>query len=299
MKALNFRPAVDAEDRLRVLGSLISAFVHERDLLLKCGGRHMRRVVTPILHGIHPVPAATPPLNEAHYLIFPLADSDLRSRSVELMSFDLAWALRSLHHVATGLSELHVYGIAHQDVKPSNVLHFDDLGSKLADLGRAHDSENSAEHDALPRPGDRTHAPLELSYASGPPADFDVRKSIDLYCLGSLLFFHFLGYSATQGILARAKRASAPLAFHNFEYDLPYLVAAFGELTEELQRSVRDYTNDLLPSIVGIATELCHPDPSQRGNPKLRRIGARARASAERYVSKLDSVARRAELGML
>ena len=117
LKALNFRPAVGAEDRLRVLQSLISAFIHERDLLLKCGGHRMRRVVTPILDGVHEVPEVTPPFNEAHYLIFPLADSDLRSRAVELMSFDLAWALRSLHHVATGINELHVYGIAHQDVK--------------------------------------------------------------------------------------------------------------------------------------------------------------------------------------
>jgi len=207
LKALNFRQAFGAEDRLRVLQSLISAFIHERDLLLKCGGHHMRRVVTPILDGVHVVPEATLPFNEAYYLIFPLADSDLRSRAVELMSLDLAWALRSLHHVATGIHELHAHGIAHQDVKPSNVLYFDELGSKLADLGRAHDSENPAEHDSLARPGDRTHAPLELFYASVPPADIDVRKGIDLYCLGSLLFFHFLGHSASQGVLVRARRA--------------------------------------------------------------------------------------------
>lgn len=299
LKALNFRPAVNAQDRLRVLQSLISAFIHERDLLLKCGGHKMRRVVTPILDGVHEVHAATPPFNEAYYLIFPLADSDLRSRAVELMSLDLAWALRSLHHVATGIHELHVHGIVHQDVKPSNILYFDKHGSKLADLGRAHDPENPAEHDVLARPGDYTHDPLELRYTSAPPASTDVRKSIDLYCLGSLLFFHFLGYSASQGILARARRASAPLTFHDLEHDLPYLITAFGELAEELERSVREYTDDLVPSIMGLATELCHPDPSQRGNPKLRRIGAKARASAERYVSKLNSVARRAELGML
>lgn len=259
----------------------------------------MRRVVTPILDDVHKVPEASPPFNEAYYLIFPLADSDLRSQVADLMGFDLAWALRSLHHVATGIHELHIRGIAHQDVKPSNVLHFDELGSKLADLGRAYDSESVAAHDAFPLPGDKRHAPLELWYASVPPADLDVRKGIDLYCLGSLLFFHFLGYSVTQGILSRARRANAPLTFHNFEQDLPYLIIAFGELTEELGRSVRGYTEDLWPNISSLAVELCHPDPSQRGDPKIRRIGAKARALAGRYVSKFDNVARRAELGML
>ena len=42
-----------------------------------------------------------------------------------------------MHHIATGLFQLHSAAVAHQDLKPSNVLVFDHSISKVADLGSA------------------------------------------------------------------------------------------------------------------------------------------------------------------
>ena len=302
LKALNFRAAADEEDpdaRLLILESLISAYRHERGLLEKCHGQHMKRVATPLVSGTIKIAIATPPLDSAYYFIFPMADAGMRSRALDLMVIDIAWALRSLHHVATGIHELHQRGIAHQDIKPSNVLHFEGQGVKVADLGHGHDPDSPASHDSRPIPGDRRHAPLELGYATAPPIDFEARKAIDLYCLGSLLFFQFLGVSATQGILLHVVRVNAPLTRSNFQADLPFLQSAFGDLLEELERTVRSYAPALVRLILLVARELCHPDPEQRGDPKRRRLGSVGRTPAMRYVSKLNAVASRAELGML
>lgn len=52
------------------------------------------------------------------YLIFELADGDVRSHLDAMPAFDAAFLLRTLHHVATGLQQLHRAQIAHQDLNP-------------------------------------------------------------------------------------------------------------------------------------------------------------------------------------
>jgi serine/threonine protein kinase len=42
------------------------------------------------------------------------------------------------HHVATGLQQLHFSEIAHQDVKPANILVTENQTAKIGDMGRAH-----------------------------------------------------------------------------------------------------------------------------------------------------------------
>lgn len=65
------------------------------------------------------------------YLIFELADGDIRRHLAVQESLDLAFVLRTLHHVAVGLDQLHRADIAHQDLKPSNVLIYTkEMGAK-------------------------------------------------------------------------------------------------------------------------------------------------------------------------
>ena len=104
--------------------------------------------------------------------------------------FDLAFIFRSLHNTAVGLQQLHKNGIAHQDLKPSNVLVFDKV-SKISDLGRASTQEISFRYDNLIIPGDRNYAPIEQLYNYHFCNDFEEKFAADLYLLGSLFIFFF------------------------------------------------------------------------------------------------------------
>jgi serine/threonine protein kinase len=105
--------------------------------------------------------------NPAYYLLFELAQGDLREQVDLERRFDLAYRLRVLHNTAKGLSQLHFSQIAHQDLKPSNIVTFERSSmhardtTKIADFGHAHDRK-------VPRPGtdrliagDPTWAPPE------------------------------------------------------------------------------------------------------------------------------------------
>jgi len=63
--------------------------------------------------------------NEIHYLLLELADNDLRGHATQRKTLDNALNMRILHQVALAIETLHFNQIAHQDLKPSNVLMFD------------------------------------------------------------------------------------------------------------------------------------------------------------------------------
>ena len=141
LKAMDYRKALKADDPARELQAMTAAFNFERDILEKCRDRQLSRVVTVLDSGqVRPTNGQLSDLVE--YLIFELAAGDLRSFVKADTMLQSAWTLRTLHQAAAALMQLHSSGIAHQDVKPSNVLVFDELqstdtNSKLADLGRA------------------------------------------------------------------------------------------------------------------------------------------------------------------
>ena len=132
LKALDFSKAFKHLDPARALQPLIEAYNFERDILKRC--KSLSRVVTAISDGTARVGESE--LDVVQYLVFELADGDLRSFRDVSGQFNTAWSLRSLHHVATALEQLHGQGIAHQDIKPSNILVFDGDSCKLSDLGR-------------------------------------------------------------------------------------------------------------------------------------------------------------------
>ena len=299
LKALNYASAFQSPDFPSAMQGLTAAYVFERDILLKCGKHGMRRVMTPIAHGTHKLTSCAPPLNFVDYLIFDLADGDIRKCLSEMMAFDVAWCLRSMHHAVTGVRQLHFKGIAHQDLKPSNVLSIGSSGCKVADLGRAFDPDTDASHDAYPIAGDPAYAPPEQLYSKTAPAGTEQRKAADVYALGSLLFFHFCSTSATQGLFAALKLLNAPLS-GDFQQDLPLLRQGFETALAQLSDQANSICPGLADAIIGIAREMCDPDPEQRGDPIARtpgRIGSHY--SVERYVSKFNLLAKKAEFGLL
>lgn len=191
LKALDLSSAFHAPDMMSELKRMTTAYTYERDLLAKCKAKNLDRVVVAIDDGqvqVENFPAPVP------YLVFQRADGTVREHLVNLAgSVELAWKLRALHHIATALRQLHGLRVAHQDLKPSNVLVFAGRESKVGDLGRASTMDDPQPHDDCQFAGDRTYAPPELLYGFGSRDWNERRFGCDAYHLGSMVIFFFLG----------------------------------------------------------------------------------------------------------
>ena len=302
LKALDFTIAYEQPDYTRALQDLTTAYNFERDLLQKCKNKKLKRIVVPLDSGTVKAPGVLGPLANVSYIIFELATRDIRSEVAEWQEFDVAWALRSLHHSALGLQELHNAHIAHQDLKPSNVLVFPIVGSKLTDIGRASYMGTPSRNDTAPIAGDIGYAAPEQFYGWHLSNDFSTRFLVDNYHLGSLIFFFFLDCSATHIIsLKLSKKHLKEFTNTDFINDLPYIHQAFHEALDELIASVKVKTKngELSEEIVMIAQQLCQPDPRLRGDPHVLAEKYVRQYDLQPYISRFDRLARTAELKIL
>ena len=291
LKALDYSKALrDADPALR-LKRMTEAFVFERELLRRC--RSMSRIVTAIADGS--VTVGNRDTDVVQYIIFELADGDIRSQADIAQRFDLAVSLRALHQIATGLFQLHRHRIAHQDLKPSNVMVFPRDGSKLSDLGRACYGGLSAPHDDDQIPGDWSYAPPELLYGQIDPDWNRRRMGCDAYHLGSMIVFLFSGAGLTPQLLIELRDEHR---MENWRSDyaevLPYVRDAFERVVSEFWNGLPEHVRDRLVTIV---RQLCEPDPTLRGHPRTR-AGVGNQYSLERYVSEFNILATKAEMGL-
>jgi serine/threonine protein kinase len=196
LKAADLSLAFRTDDPLRALQALTEAYNFERDLLNECGNRRMDRVVRAISDGKVKVDDSI--IGVVQYLIFEEADRDLRAQLNLMGKVETAWKLRSLHNIATGLKQLHGADIAHQDVKPSNVLVFKNSESRVADLGCASKKGTAGPTDHYDIAGDPAYAPPESLYGYMDP-EWNVRRfGCDLYHLGSMVVFFITGLTMTS-----------------------------------------------------------------------------------------------------
>lgn len=204
LKALDYSKAEEIAqatgiDTLTALQGLINAYQFERNLLQDCKKKRMDRVVVALEDGSVKVDTGT--FGEVNYLIFEPADGDVRKHLTLFQDLNVLWILRCLHHIATGLYQLHSGKVAHQDLKPSNVLVFDANLSKIADLGCASVQGTISPRDECVFAGDKTYAPPELLYRSVDPDWGRRRQAADVYHMGSMVTFFFCGVSMTAMIL--------------------------------------------------------------------------------------------------
>ena len=294
LKALDFSEALRQPNPTVVLQSLTSTFIYERMVLGKCRSNKLDRVAVSIadgeipvgtLHSILPVP----------YLIFDLAEGDIRSRLDQYEQFELAFCLRTLHHCAVGLRQLHTIKVAHQDLKPSNVLVFSDNDSRVSDLGRSTVQGMTSPTDDEFVPGDTTYAPPELLYGLV-SSKWQVRRlACDLYHLGSLAVFFFTKVGITATWHRFLDRSFWPASWgQSYEDALPYVRDAHDLAFVEFESQVPD---DIRAGLCESVKELCEPDPLLRGHPRDRGPNGNP-YSLERYISRFDLLARRAEWQM-
>ncbi|RFC64783.1 protein kinase domain-containing protein [Mesorhizobium denitrificans] len=284
LKAFDFSDAFEpGADTLKTLGVLTASFEHERDILEHCRGRRMSHVSLAIGHGYVDVPGMSAMEGRVYYLLFEKADGDVRVQMDEADASDAVWCMRALRDACLGLAQVHREIIAHQDLKPSNVLCYQNGGFKLADFGRSSRRGSSVWHDDVPFPGDRTYAPPELLYGFVHTDFIPRRMGCDLYMLGNLAAFLFTGTNMTGSLLARLDQQHHWTRWRaDYSSVLPYLQEAFSRALEELQTRL---PLEVRTEILSIVKELCNPDLELRGDPKA--TGRPNQFSLERYVSRL------------
>ncbi|HEY3269308.1 MAG TPA: protein kinase [Armatimonadota bacterium] len=291
LKAVDFQWAMQQDDPMRALQYLTEAFNFERDILCACRDKRLDRVVHPLADG-SVVPPGGSSFDVVHYIIFDLADGDIRAHAAYTDQFEVAWALRCLHHVATGLEQLHDNGMAHQDLKPSNVLVFNESTSKLTDLGRAALKGRTPPHHNYPVAGDRSYAPPELLYGYIDP-DWNPRRcGCDAYHLGSMAVYFFTGQCMTALLTGHLHPDHH---FQNWRADyrevLPYVRDAFDLAVDDFAQCVPE---DLRDELTLAVQQLCDPDPGQRGHPRARASRGNP-FSLNRYVSLFNRLAEQQE----
>ncbi len=291
MKALDLSAAFQTPDPTKALESMLKAYNFERELLAACRLKAFDRVALPIADGIIPKAPPNRPL-EIPYLMFDLAESDVRRYLSISHAIDVAWVLRSIHHMSVGLKQLHSQGIAHQDLKPSNALVFGNQITKIADLGRAWSRNMATDHDDLSVAGDAAYAPPELLYDYVSTERNVRRYGCDVYLLGSMIVFMFTKVSAVSLLFSHLHQTMWPNSWGGtYQEVLPFLRSSFNEglreITVELPGPYRE-------KLLDVVRQLCEPNPENRGDPTNRGRGMNP-FDLQRYVTALDVMARRAE----
>ena len=293
LKAFDFSEAFEVgNDPMVTLQKLTTVYIHEKELLTECGEKKLSNVVLAIDHGSVTVPNLSKMEGHVYYLIFELATCDARIQRDISKTKDSFWAIEVIKDATLGLWQVHRHMIAHQDIKPSNILVYSDGVSKIADFGRASKRGKFALHDNTPIPGDRTYAPPELLYGFTDP-DFNVRRfGCDLYMLGNLIGFMFTGSNVTALMLDQLGQQHHPSNWAGtYAEVLPYLENAFAKLIFELTSKLdAQVGSEILP----LVKELCAPNINKRGIPS--RIGKSDQYSLERYVSRIDLISKRFEI---
>ena len=278
VKAIDFVAALSAEDPITELRNLTSIATFEKEVLEYCTSRRMSRVLRYFGHEYISWDGSGSPMSRVSCLIMESGTEDLRCLFNGNGPNTCAWNLHVMADAAAAIAQLHRAGIAHQDIKPSNVIKVPEQRvpgrrelMKVGDLGRVVRKDQTGPFDTAHWPGDVQYSPPERWYGFVPPDWVDSREASDAYMLGSLLVFLFTGMTL-QALL----EISIPPQFRPDNWAgafddallMSVLVDAHARVLHD--HLLPDLTPELADGIIEIARNLTHPDPRKRGDVRAR-----------------------------
>lgn len=300
VKALDIQSVIENKGSGRTLvqrlKEMTDSHTFESAILDVCRKAKLDRVVEVIASGQLDLPGSLYGL-EVPFIMFEMAEGDVRKAIGASEKIDAAWKFRVLHDVAVGIQQLHRNDISHQDLKPSNVLVFDQGGAlaKIGDLGRSSRRGLSAVHDNAALPGAVAYAPPEQIFGITPERWEDRREGCDIYHLGSLAAFLFTGVVVSTRLSQALPLGMRPYLWGgqsgcDYETALPLLKKALTEFVADSQTDFPVWAAEELSQLIVAA---CDPDYRVRGD-----AGARQRSGntvgIDAFVSRFDRLAKSA-----
>jgi len=295
LKAFDYAAALDADDPPEELRRLTDAYLAEKTVLEHCGDHRFSRVVrvldadTTREEGV--------PQSVVSYLLFEWADRDARTVVAEADPADHRPMISLSHHAAVGMRQLHSDGIAHQDIKPSNLLVVSEHGGpigKLGDLGSAFMRDRPAPQDELVIAGAAAYAsPEQLYGCERRVGQENWRFAADVFMFGNLVVFLLIGipYNA---LLQHNLDESQHWKNWSGSFDdiLPALLDGHGRAIS----SIRDALHiDVAEPMAALINDLCQPDPDRRGD-NIARLRNQNPFNLARCITRLDLIYRRSAL---
>lgn len=296
LKAVDFSVALQDPDLLKALQYQLEIFNFEKDLLEICKNEKLHKVVIPIDSGKVLVPGFPAVINTVHYIIFDMAEGDIR-KFYSFNQYNFFFIFSSLHNLAVGIQELHAINIAHQDIKPSNALVFDKM-TKISDIGRASSKEKPFIYDNLLCPGDRNYIAPEQNYGFHAYNDFKDKFAADMFSFGSLFYFYLYNIPLASLFQQEFQKTSFMLT-DSFENDLLYWERAFDDILATTMNDLSKFLkSESCLRIIDMIKSLCAPDPRKRGHKKNKE-NQLPQYSLERFISELDILAKKAKFKQL
>lgn len=282
VKAIDFVEALNSADPMNELVKLSSIVLFEKDVLAYCSSKGMSKIIRYIGHEYISFDGSTNPMSRVSCLIMEAGEEDLRMLVSANGLSSCAWNIQVMRDVSQALAQLHKGGIAHHDIKPSNVISVSEESlrpkiMKVGDLGRVVRQDQSGPFDSHSWPGDQQYRPPERWYGNIPGAIpqgwNNVREAADAYMLGSLLVYLFTGTTLQSLVMGHIPNGFLPGQWGGGYDDdlLPVLFDVHARVLKE--HLLPQLIPEVADGIMEIARNITHPDPRKRGDTRARKQG--------------------------
>jgi len=229
-------------------------------------------------------------------VVMELGQGDIKNHVDYAPEGSAYWKLWVLREISLAVVQMERASLAHNDIKPSNVIRFASEGDrhsiKLGDVGRAITKSGSGPFDDWIWAGDPRHKPLETLFGYQEQEWQDRSTAADAYMLGNLVCFLFAGASMTERVVSSLPPNLRPGTFVGSYRDIIDVIRHAWNMTldKHIIPTIPEQSRTELSSIIRWLTD---PDPVLRGEPAARRAGT---LGLDRVHSKLERMARRAQV---